>query len=133
LLSSLASSFLLKNPRFLIFSHSSLRLSEPNGLHGEDALPRPSLSAMHAEIKSKSFKINNMAIIKQKFDIGGMHCGACAAGIQMYLSNTDGVKNAFVDYDKKVGEFEYDDEKIKAEAIVKAVEEVGYTAKPAAN
>lgn len=68
---------------------------------------------------------------KKHFDIGGMHCGSCAAGIQMFLSSTDGVKNVTVDYNTKKADVEYDDEKVKVEQIVKGVEELGYTAKPA--
>ncbi|KKR45234.1 MAG: hypothetical protein UU22_C0016G0029 [Parcubacteria group bacterium GW2011_GWA2_40_8] len=74
-----------------------------------------------------------MAVVKEKFNITGMHCGACAAGIQMFLSNTDGVKNAFIDYNTKLGEVEYDNEKINQKTVVKAVEEVGYGASPAQN
>jgi len=71
-----------------------------------------------------------MAIIKQKYDVGGMHCGACATGIQMYLSNTDGVKSVSVDYNTKKAEVEYDDAKINDEGVAKNVQELGYTIKP---
>ncbi|OGF62224.1 hypothetical protein A2926_00215 [Candidatus Giovannonibacteria bacterium RIFCSPLOWO2_01_FULL_44_40] len=71
-----------------------------------------------------------MAIIKKKYNVEGMHCGACATGIQMYLSNTDGVKNVSVDYNSKKAEVEYDDAKISDEGIAKAVSELGYTIKP---
>ena len=67
---------------------------------------------------------------KKVLDIGGMHCGACATGIQMYLSNTDGVKNVSVNYDAKKAEVEYDDTKINDSGIAKAVSELGYTIKP---
>lgn len=59
-----------------------------------------------------------------------MHCGACATGIQMYLSNTDGVSYVSVDYNTKKAEIEYDDAKISYEDISKAVEELGYKIKP---
>ena len=59
-----------------------------------------------------------------------MHCGACATGIQMYLSNTDGVKNVSVDYNAKKAEIEYDDAKINDSGIAKNVEELGYKIKP---
>ncbi len=67
---------------------------------------------------------------KKMFDIGGMHCGACATGIQMYLSNTDGIKNITVDYNKKIAEVEYDETKINDQKISETVAELGYTAKP---
>lgn len=65
------------------------------------------------------------------FNVEGMHCGACAAGIQMLLSTTDGVKNATVDYDNKKGEVDFDESKITVEGIQKAVEELGYKVIPA--
>lgn len=65
---------------------------------------------------------------KITLDIGGMHCGACATGIQMLVSGMDGVKSIFVDYDKKKGEVEFDGAKVNKEAIVKAIAELGYQA-----
>ena len=40
---------------------------------------------------------------KMHVNIEGMHCGACATGIQMLVSGMDGVGTVFVDYDKKTG------------------------------
>ena len=71
-----------------------------------------------------------MATQKKKYGVEGMHCGACATGIQMYLSNTDGVKSVSVDYNSKKAEIEYDDAKINDASIAKAVEELGYKVKP---
>jgi len=71
-----------------------------------------------------------MAVTKKQFEVGGMHCGSCAAGIQMFLSSTDGVQNVTVDYNTKKADVEYDDGKVNVEQIVKGVEELGYTAKP---
>lgn len=70
-----------------------------------------------------------MAIIKKKYDVEGMHCGACATGIQMYLSNTDGVKSVSVDYNAKKANVEYDDAKINDEKISQTVSELGYKLK----
>lgn len=67
-----------------------------------------------------------MAIIKKTYAVEGMHCGACAAGIQMYLSNTEGVISVSVDYNAKKAEVEYNDAKVKESDIKKAVEELGY-------
>jgi Cu+-exporting ATPase len=72
-----------------------------------------------------------MATKKISLNIEGMHCGSCATGIQMYLSNTDGVSSCFVDYNSKKGDVEFDDEKVKIEDILKGVEELGYKAKVA--
>ena len=65
---------------------------------------------------------------KIEMQIGKMHCGACATGIQMLVSSMDGVKEVFVDYEKKVGTFEFDETKVTKEQIIKAIEELGYTA-----
>ncbi len=64
----------------------------------------------------------------QKLDIkiDGMHCGACATGIQMITSQIDGVKSSFVDYVGKKGTIEFDETKTSKDAIFKAIEELGY-------
>lgn len=67
---------------------------------------------------------------KVKFSIEGMHCGSCAAGIQMVLVNTEGVLNASADYNKKYGEVEFDEEKVKWADLLKAIEDLGYKAVP---
>ena len=61
-------------------------------------------------------------------DIGKMHCGACATGIQMFISSMDGVASVFVDYETKKGTFEFDSSKVTKEQIIKGIEELGYTA-----
>ena len=65
---------------------------------------------------------------KIKFSIEGMHCGSCAAGIQMVLISTEGVTEASADYSKKIGEIEFDEEKVKWEDLQKIIEEMGYKA-----
>lgn len=60
--------------------------------------------------------------------IDGMHCGACAVGIQMLVSQMDGVKSAEVSYNDKKGTFEYDPAKVSKDNIVKAIAELGYSA-----
>ena len=65
---------------------------------------------------------------KINLKIEGMHCGACATGIQMLVSQMDGVKSVFVDYNGKVGAFEFDSAKVTKEQIIKAIAELGYTA-----
>lgn len=57
-----------------------------------------------------------------------MHCGACAAGIQMFVSQMEGVKSVFVDYAGKKGTFEFDPQKVDKEQIIKAIAELGYKA-----
>jgi len=73
-----------------------------------------------------------MATVKKTYDIEGMHCGACSTGIEMFLSNTEGVTSAKVNYETKKGEVEYDDSKLKDADVIKTIEEAGFKAKPAA-
>ena len=65
---------------------------------------------------------------KTKLKIEGMHCGACATGIQMLLTTTDGVQSASVSYDAKEGEVEFDETKVKLDDVLKSIKELGYTA-----
>lgn len=67
-------------------------------------------------------------ITKKALNIAGMHCGSCASGIQMVLQNTDGVINASANYDTKKGEVEFDEEKTNIDAILKAIDQLGYKA-----
>ena len=65
---------------------------------------------------------------KIKLHIEGMHCGACATGIQMLVSGMDGVKSIFVNYEGKNGDVEFDPSKVTKEQIIKSISELGYTA-----
>ncbi|MBI3627881.1 MAG: heavy-metal-associated domain-containing protein [Candidatus Sungbacteria bacterium] len=65
---------------------------------------------------------------KIDMNIEGMHCGACATGIQMLTSQLDGVGSAFVDYDKKQGTFEFDPAKITKEKIIEEIGTLGFKA-----
>lgn len=69
-----------------------------------------------------------MATEKVELKIEGMHCGACATGIQMLTSQIDGVKSAWVDYQGKKAVFEIDPAKVKPEDIIKAIADLGYQA-----
>ena len=57
-----------------------------------------------------------------------MHCGSCAVGIQMLVSQMDGVKSAEVSYNDKKGTFEFDPAKVSKDSIVKAIADLGYQA-----
>ncbi|OGZ99367.1 MAG: hypothetical protein A3C07_03285 [Candidatus Sungbacteria bacterium RIFCSPHIGHO2_02_FULL_47_11] len=65
---------------------------------------------------------------KLEIKIEGMHCGACATGIQMFVSQMDGVKSIFVDYNGKKGAVEFDAAKVSKEQIIKSIAELGYSA-----
>ena len=65
---------------------------------------------------------------KLELHIEGMHCGSCATGIQMLVSQMEGVQSIFVDYNGKKGSVEYDPAKVSKEQIVKSIGELGYQA-----
>lgn len=69
-------------------------------------------------------------ITKKSLNIEGMHCNSCASGIQLVLQSTDGVINASASYDTKKGEVEFDEEKTNIDAILNAIEQLGYKAFP---
>lgn len=60
--------------------------------------------------------------------VEGMHCGSCAIGIQMLVSQMDGVASASADYEGKKASVEFDPAKITKDQIIKAIAELGYTA-----
>ena len=60
--------------------------------------------------------------------IEGMHCGSCAVGIQMLISQMEGVKSVEVSYEGKKGTFEFNEVKISKDAIIKSIGELGYKA-----
>lgn len=65
---------------------------------------------------------------KKIYTIEGMHCGACATGIEMFLANTEGVSSAKVLFEEKKAEVEYDEIKANDEQVIKAIEEAGFKA-----
>lgn len=65
---------------------------------------------------------------KLNLKITGMHCGACATAIEMYLSNQNGVSLAKVDFDNKSAQVEIDENKIKGEEIAKEISAIGFGA-----
>ncbi|MEK7480717.1 MAG: heavy metal-associated domain-containing protein [Patescibacteria group bacterium] len=65
---------------------------------------------------------------KIELAIEGMHCGSCATGIQMLVSQMDGVSSIFVDYESKKGTVEFDEAKVSREQIIKEIEGLGYKA-----
>ncbi|MBI1754746.1 cation transporter [Candidatus Azambacteria bacterium] len=67
-------------------------------------------------------------MVKKTYNIEGMHCGACSTGIELFLSNTEGVASAKVNYETKKGEVEYDETKIKDADVIKVIEEAGFKA-----
>lgn len=66
--------------------------------------------------------------MKIDLHIDGMHCGACATGIQMLVSGMDGVTSVFVDYEGKKGTFEFDESKVSLDKIKSEIATLGYSA-----
>lgn len=65
---------------------------------------------------------------KLELHIEGMHCGACATGIQMLTAQLPGVKSVFVDYNGKKGVWEIDPTAVSKEQIAKEIATLGYQA-----
>ncbi|MBI4096499.1 MAG: heavy-metal-associated domain-containing protein [Candidatus Levybacteria bacterium] len=64
---------------------------------------------------------------KLKFKIEGMHCVSCAMSIDFDLEDL-GVKNAKTSYAKQETEVEFDEERIKPQAIIDQIKKTGYKA-----
>lgn len=69
-----------------------------------------------------------MATQTLEFDVEGMHCGACATGIQMVTAGIDGISSSFVDYDTKKGKILLDPEKVTKDTIFAEIDKLGYKA-----
>ena len=65
---------------------------------------------------------------KVRFDVEGMTCAACQAHVEKAASKLDGVKNANVNLLNNNMDVEFDDEKVKEEDIINAVNDSGYKA-----
>lgn len=65
---------------------------------------------------------------KQRFELRGMHCVACAMTIDGALEDLAGVESATTSYARQCVDVEYDEKKITERDIVLAIEEAGYKA-----
>ena len=65
---------------------------------------------------------------KQKFDVGGMSCAACASGIEKAVKRLDGIETAEVSLLEKSMTVIYDESTLSVERIIATVEKLGYTA-----
>jgi len=65
-----------------------------------------------------------------KLDVSGMHCASCAAIIERSLKKTAGIKNASVNLASEKATVIFDEKKLDAGLIIKAIEKAGYGAKP---
>lgn len=62
------------------------------------------------------------------FNVEGMTCASCAAGIQATLARRAGVEGVEVSYDKKTARVAYDPSEITERQLVSAFQELGYIA-----
>ena len=62
------------------------------------------------------------------FNVEGMTCASCAAGIQAPLARRGGVEGIEVSYDKKTARVAYDPSEITERQLVSAFQELGYIA-----
>ncbi|HIE29411.1 TPA: copper chaperone [Candidatus Poribacteria bacterium] len=69
-----------------------------------------------------------MAKVKTALKVEGMTCEHCVATVTKALQGLDGVKRAKVNLKKGKALVTYDSEKIGANALTKAVIDVGYEA-----
>ena len=58
--------------------------------------------------------------------IGGMHCAGCVNAIQGYVKDIPGISKVEVNLANEKAVLEYDQSKVKIDAIEKAIEEIGY-------
>ena len=61
------------------------------------------------------------------FNVEGMTCASCAAGIQATLARRSGVEGIKVSYDDKTARVAYDPSEITEQQLVSAFQELGYT------
>ena len=66
--------------------------------------------------------------VTSEFQITGMTCGGCAAGVKMAVKKLDGVAKVEASYDKGNAVVTYDPDKVTSEQIKDAIKKLGYEA-----
>ena len=66
--------------------------------------------------------------MRERYRVTGMTCSACSSRVEKVVKGLEGVENASVNLLAESMEVNYDENKIKSEAIVAAVEKAGYGA-----
>lgn len=67
-----------------------------------------------------------MSTDSKVLNVEGMSCMHCANAVKKSVGSLAGVGKVDVDLEKKKVNVEYDQEKVKLDAIKKAIEEAGY-------
>lgn len=70
-------------------------------------------------------------MIKQRFQIEGMHCVGCAMKVDGAVEDLIGVKSASTNYARQFADVEYDDKEVTPGEIIEAIREAGYSAQVA--
>ncbi len=63
------------------------------------------------------------------FEVEGMTCGGCEAGLRLTVKKLDGVEEVKPSHTDKNVKVTYDPEKVTTDQIQAAIEKLGYTAK----
>jgi Cu+-exporting ATPase len=71
------------------------------------------------------------ALTTSTLRVEGMHCQGCAQGVTSRLKAVKGVASAKVDHATKRAVIQYNPTVCKADSLIKAVKQAGYTATPA--
>lgn len=64
-----------------------------------------------------------------RFEVSGMHCAGCSGGLRSELLRVPGVYSAKVDHRSGKAVVVCDLKRVESSALVKAIEEAGYTAR----
>ncbi|WP_041701316.1 heavy metal translocating P-type ATPase [Gottschalkia acidurici] len=64
--------------------------------------------------------------MKTILNVEGMTCAACSSRVEKVLSKLDGVTSASVNLMSKKANIEYDEERLKVEDLIKAIEKAGF-------
>lgn len=67
--------------------------------------------------------------VTSTFQVEGMTCGGCEAGVKLAVKRLDGVVKVEASYEEKRATVTYDGAKVTPRAIVQAIEKLGYRAR----
>lgn len=84
-----------------------------------------------AAFNESAAKVQAAEGAKLTLAVDGMHCGSCSEKVTAKLTSIDGVVAAATDYQTGRTEIAYDASKVKVDALLAAVKDVGFTAKVA--
>jgi copper ion binding protein len=66
-------------------------------------------------------------MVKQVFRVADMHCSNCVMRIEGLEDDLPGVQRVRASYKKQQVEVEYDENKVSADQVVAAIQQLGYT------